>query len=443
MSAARVTLGCLALALAIPSPAAAHATLERAIPRVQGSVETAPSEVRLEFSQAVTLVAGSLEVMSADGSLVSRAPTLSDNGRSVSAQLIRVARGAYTVRWRELSADGHIGAGVYTFGVGVPAPPPTEAVGASGLTWRDDVARWAAFAALALLLGPLVVRLVVLRGEPLRGRVATAFSAATVVGAFLVVDAGILAFVLRAENALRLSFVDLLYGDLSPFAEQTRFGIAFLVLMVGFGAVAASAILAWAVDRPVLLWPALILAVVLASGFSLSGHQATEPNSSRVTQLADWLHLVAASVWAGGVLALAALVWPLAPELRRRAFLGFSRIAVVLVAVLVLAGTYLSVVRLPEVSDLWTTSYGRVLLLKLGIVGVALTWGAAHHFLVRPRLERGEAVGRGVGRSLLGESIVAMAVLLAAAVLVNGSPPPPGSSVAQATRPAQTASTGR
>jgi putative copper export protein len=65
-----------------------------------------------------------------------------------------------------------------------------------------------------------------------------------------------------------------------------------------------------------------------------------------------------------------------------------------------------------------------VLLLKIAIVGVALTWGAAHHFLVRPRLERGEAPGGRVGRSLLGESAVAMTVLLVAAVLVNGSPPP-------------------
>ena len=141
----------------------------------------------------------------------------------------------------------------------------------------------------------------------LTGRAATAFSAAAVVGAFLAVDVGIFAFVLRAENALQLSVVDLLYGDLSPFAEETRFGIAFLVTMVGFGAVAALAILAWALDRTVLLWPALVLSLVLASGFSLSGHQATEPNSSWATQLADWLHLVAGSIWAGGVLALAVL----------------------------------------------------------------------------------------------------------------------------------------
>jgi len=54
---------------------------------------------------------------------------------------------------------------------------------------------------------------------------------------------------------------------------------------------------------------------------------------------------------------------------------------------------------------------------------VALAWGGIHHTFVRPRLERGERP-RGVRGSLLGESIVAITVLLVAAVLVNGSPPP-------------------
>jgi len=96
----------------------------------------------------------------------------------------------------------------------------------------------------------------------------------------------------------------------------------------------------------------------------------------------------------------------------------------VLVGVMVLAGAYLAFVRLPELSDLWTTSYGQFLLLKAGMVAVALTWGAAHHFLVRPRLEAGDEPD--VGPSLAGEATVAFAVLLAAAILTNLAPPPVG-----------------
>ena len=80
---------------------------------------------------------------------------------------------AYTVRWRVVSADGHVGTGVFTFGVGVTPPPPTEAVGASGVTWRDDVARWALFASLALMIGVVGIRLLVLpRGRRPAGRAA-------------------------------------------------------------------------------------------------------------------------------------------------------------------------------------------------------------------------------------------------------------------------------
>ena len=242
-------------------------------------------------------------------------------------------------------------------------------------------------------------------------------------GAVLALNAGIAGFVIRSANALQVSGVDLLYADLSPFAESTRFGIAFLVTTLGFGACLTILVVSWALDRPALRWPAFLLAVALVWGYPLSGHQATEPNASVLGQVADWVHLVTAMLWVGGVLTLAVVVWPLAPDLRRAAFLRFSRIAIGLVGVLVVAGTVVAIERLPAVADLWETAYGRTLLVKLGLVAVALAWGGIHHTLVRPRIERGEASGR-IGRSLLGESTVAMAVLLVAAVLVNGAPPP-------------------
>ena len=290
------------------------------------------------------------------------------------------------------------------------------------MTWRDDVARWALFASLALLLGVVGIRLLVLP-RVVDPRVERRVHLLGTLGAVAAVNAGIVGFVIRSANALQVSGVDLLYADLSPFAESTRFGIAFLVTTLGFGACLTILAVAWVLDRPGLRWPAFLLALALVWGYPLSGHQATEPNASVVGQVADWVHLVSAMLWAGGVLTLAVVVWPLAPDLRRAAFLRFSRIAIGLVAVLVVAGTVVAIERLPAVSDLWETSYGRMLLVKIGLVLVALAWGGVHHTFVRPRLERGERTP-GVGRSLLGESAVAMAVLLAAAVLVNGAPPP-------------------
>ena len=110
-----------------------------------------------------------------------------------------------------------------------------------------------------------------------------------------------------------------------------------------------------------------------------------------------------------------------------------------LISLLLAAGIYLSVLRLPHVSDLWTHGYGHVLLVKLALVCVALGWGGLHHTVARPLVERGD--GRVLGilpRSLLGEASVGMAVLLVAAVLVDSKPPPqpvPAPSQAVSVRP--------
>ena len=410
-----------ATALALPAAAAAHATIAQAFPATQSEVSRPPTQIDLRFSEPVTITPNAIEVFATDGKVVSGSARISGDGHTVSARVSSLRRdAAYTVRWRVTGQDGHSPAGVYTFGVGVKAPPPFEAVGSSGTTWKDDAARWGLFAALALVIGPLLFRLVILRG-PVPPALEHRFHLVTTAATFAAINVGIAAFVIRASNALQLPLGDLVYGDLQPFADKTRAGEAFLVMTVGLGTVAALLLLAWVFDRLDLRWPALVLAAGLVSGLAVSGHQGTEPNSTWVSELADWLHLVTACVWVGGVVTLAFLVWPLAPELRRRAFLGFSRIAVVLVGVMVLAGAYLALVRLPEVSDLWETRYGQLLLVKSALVLVALSWGGFHHTFVRPRLEAGEQPP--VRPSLIAESTVALVVLLAAAVLTNGAPP--------------------
>jgi len=68
-------------------------------------------------------------------------------------------------------------------------------------------------------------------------------------GGLASLNVGIAAFVMRAADALQLPFVDLLYGDLSPMATKTRFGIAFIAMTLGFALVTALVL----VD-PLLVW---------------------------------------------------------------------------------------------------------------------------------------------------------------------------------------------
>jgi copper transport protein len=418
----RRLLAAALLALAFPAAASAHATLVRTSPGFQQRLKSTPQVVRLSFDQSVKALPNAIRVYSAKGRLLSGETVTSGDKRTIDAPVGRLRRGAYTVRWTAVSADGHVVAGVFTFGVRQRAPPATEAFGASGPTTEEHLVRWLYFLALALLAGGLGFRLLILRG-PLRPETERRFYSVLAVGAVGAIEVGIFAFLLRAEDALQLPFGKFLYGDLTPIAGGTRFGTAFVAMTLGFALVSALVFLAWLTDRTWLLWPAFVLSLAFASGLSLSGHSAADAGSSWLSQLADWAHLAAASLWVGGLVQLAFVVWPLEPEQRRRAFLGFSRLATGLIVVILSAGVYLSVLRLPRLEDLWNERYGQVLLVKLALVSLALLWGAAHHFLVRPALERGAPLFARLPRSLAGESAVGMAILLAAAVLVDSKPP--------------------
>jgi len=407
------------LALALPAVASAHATLVSETPQYQQRLDIAPPRIVLHFDESVDLPA--IQVRTGKGLLVSGPAQLVPGTRNVVAPLRRLPTGAYTVRWHALSADGHTVSGVYTFGVRVEPPAPTEAYGAQGPTRAEHVVRWVYFLALSLLIGGLGFRLLVLR-RPLPPRAERRFYLVTGVGVVAVLEAGIVAFLLRAEGALQLPFGELLYGDLSPLANGTRLGRAFVAMTLGYALVAALLYLAWLTDRPALLWPAFAVAIGFASGLSLSGHSAVDAGASWLSQLADWVHLSAAALWLGGLVQLVLVVFPTAPELRKEAFLRFARLAPVLIALLAAAGVYLSVLRLPHFSDLWQESYGRVLLLKLTLVWLALTWGAFHHFVVTPLLERAGGVSW-LPRSLAGEAALGTAILLVAAVLVDSKPP--------------------
>jgi copper transport protein len=429
----RLALVALA-ALAFPAAASAHAQLRSTSPAFGHELQVAPKAIRIHFDQIVTALPGYVQVLDAKGKNYASATRA--EGQDLVARVAPLPGGAYTVRWRAISADSHVVSGVWTFGLRVPAPSVNDAYGAGGPGPGEDVVRWVWFLGLALAIGALGVRLIVLRGLEVPLRIARRLAVAAGLGVAVAIEAGIAAFSLRSEDALQLPLGRFMYADLSPMAV-TPFGRAFVTMTLGFALVLALIYLGWLTDRTVFLVPALVLALGFSGGLSLSGHDAVDPGSWWATKIADWVHLAAASLWIGGLAVLVGVVWFGAPALRRPAFAAFSRLATVLIALVLGAGTYLGIVRLPAVHDLWSTGYGQVLIVKIGLVCAALLWGAFHHFVVAPRIERADApfLGR-VGRSLAGESLVGVAVLLVAGVLVDSRPParPVPTAPAQAVR---------
>jgi copper transport protein len=98
-------------------------------------------------------------------------------------------------------------------------------------------------------------------------------------------------------------------------------------------------------------------------------------------------------------------------------------LAVAAVAVLALTGLPLAVVQLASIRALFETSYGAILLTKLGLIAVLLLFAARHRFRLTRRLESDAKASRSFSRSIALESAVAM-VLLAVVAGWRFTPPP-------------------
>ena len=153
----------------------------------------------------------------------------------------------------------------------------------------------------------------------------------------------------------------------------------------------------------------------------LTGHAASF--DTFLPHLVQVAHGIGAGLWVGALAVVVAALLPLHHErqgsgrvtdLVRR----FSPMALAAVATIVLSGVVTGVFYLASVDDLWTTPYGRALLLKVVLFLATGAVGFYNWRRLTPRL--GEASGPGrLLRSARLELLLAAAVLMVTAVLVH------------------------
>ena len=87
------------------------------------------------------------------------------------------------------------------------------------------------------------------------------------------------------------------------------------------------------------------------------------------------LHVLAAAIWLGGLIALAALLRFVPGRASARAGERFSTIALAAVLVVAATGLVRALTELSSVDQLWTTTYGRALLVKGALLAVLVALG--------------------------------------------------------------------
>jgi copper transport protein len=430
-------------ALVLPASAWAHAALLKTTPSASVTVNTPPKQVALTYSEAVEPRFAIVSVTDAAGTqqTAGRPAHSPTNPDELDVPLVRhMSQGWYLVFWRVISEDGHPVRGAFTFAVG-PNPGPAPAfripsLSETAVTTPLIALRWLVFISAMAAVGLLALRVAITR--PLLAErpraLAIAFWIAVVIA---LVAAPLYVLDATAEFSLRSVWS---IGALVPLMKQSAFGRAWLrfELLLALFAVAGG-IAIWldrgrnrvrSIAELVSLAGAGLAAAALVLLPGVAGHAAqTKPRT--LSLLLDWLHVGSGALWVGGLIGLLVL-WRSVPAVRRTAALvvcvpRFSNVAFVSVAVLLTTGVIASIVHLPTLASLWSTSYGDWILVKAGLLLAAMGLAAVNLLRTRPALRAPEPPASAaflLRRMVAGETLLVAAAIAAAAILSSLPPPP-------------------
>jgi copper transport protein len=382
-----------ALFVGVPA-ASAHAQLEASTPASGEVLPVAPRQVTLVFGEPVEAAAKSIEVFDDHFRRLSTGPVVAsgaDGGRLSASLPPGLAKGTYTVSWQVSSADTHPVSGSFRFSVGAPS----AVTGRVPTAPRNDLAglllgvmRGVGYVGLALGPGLLLVVLGLWR-EGLADRrtrrllwVGLGLLVASTMGASLFQGVWV--------SGQPLSAIWSSPGSLSTHSRRldqlyaVRYFLAFaFVCALTVTVLSPSAPPSSAEGRPrgaradqpparvarrrppwVLLLAAATSAALMAT-WALAGHAATG-SAPPLSIAANLLHLMALSTWLGGLTLVAVSLHPASRAAELASVLPrFSRLAFACVALIVLTGTYLAWREVGSFVALWSTEYGRLLLVKL------------------------------------------------------------------------------
>ncbi|MET9410159.1 copper resistance protein CopC [Streptomyces sp. NPDC002935] len=418
--------------LAGAAPASAHAALTGSDPAQGSVVDKAPTQVSLTFSEQVSLNDGSLRVLDPKGKRVDAGGASNLGGTAYGVKLhAGLPDGTFTVTYQVVSADSHPVSGAFTFSIGAPSQTSValsdQAAGGGVVGFLYGAGRYFSYAGFILLVGGAafvlacwqrgsgvrpVQRLVVsgwltltastlalllLRGSyvgsgkvgdifdlTLLGQVLQTKSGAALVSRLLLLAAAALfiavlfgAYAKRDEDERAAGAEpsdaadgdpdDAADGDPDDAADGDRDGSADADDL--------------AAEKKDLTFGLAIGGTVVAAGlaatWAMAEHASTGVQAG-VAMPVDVLHLLAVAVWLGGLSTLLVALFraPVEAPIEAAAVRRFSRLAFGGVLVLVATGIYQSWRQVGSWSALTDTTYGQLLLVKVGLVAllVGIAW---------------------------------------------------------------------
>ncbi len=469
--------------LASASEASAHAQLLGTSPISGSTVRVQPVEVIFEFNQNVGGTLGAVRVYDAQGSEVDDLnvshPDGDEHWMGVGLRS-HLPDGTYAATYRVISADTHIVYGGLVFNIGHAGAAPKFTV--AGLIERNKagslteiafgVVRGLDYLSLALMIGGLVFLLVVwlpaleaVAGAGPRWSGASRVFASGLGGLFAVaivlgVVVSVLGVLLQGASAAGVSLWGSLKGSVIDSTLESRFGAVWGLRAIDWVLLGALLLAARVMGREVIpvhepgagdtdsvarAWrfpSGIVLLLVLGSSYlaitpALAGHASIQ-SPTGVFFPSDVLHVLAASVWVGGIacllLALPGATRRLEGAERSRLLLAvlgrFSPLALGAVLVIATTGVIQAYIDVRSFDGLFHSTYGALIIVKVLLLLLLIGLGWVNRERVIPML--GRIVGEGhspgdVGvlarRTMRGELVLMLCVFGVTAALISYAPP--------------------
>lgn len=428
--------------LATGSPAEGHALLLRSEPAQDARLFESPDSIAGWFSEPLEAGVSSLKVIDATGRRVDSGTTevdAADPTKMLVSFRENLRPGFYLVTWETLSRiDGHFRFGSFQFAVlnpdgSLPPGAPFSEVGGpgegGGLDLDRSLVKAMSLVGQAGLVGALAFYLLVARPaaarQPASGSASLTnspmrhlWSAAFAFTALLAI-AGIAELVVQLGEAPATSGLDEVLA--------TAWGGRWLQRQVVLVGIVMFFVLAYRNWGRGFLWLALAGGFVYLALTASTSHGAAIERGSFWATVLDFIHLLAAAVWIGGLAQLARLLVLSRSELEERARLPFvaealrrfSLLAVTAVVPLLATGVLNAFVQVPRFSSLVDTDYGIALTAKLIVVVLLLAVAGANAFVLRPGMiratsadESGDRIRRLLSHLVSVEATLGLAVLL-------------------------------
>ncbi len=411
-----------------PTPAYAHATPVRTDPVDGVTLSKAPQQIRIWFDEPFVSDFSRLELVDNEGkhfaALNIHSETDSSGQSVLVATLPELAPNAYRANWQTRSADDlHIIQGTIIFGIQYAVTGQTGSTLTPSTQPLEVMLRWFTFVGLGVLAG--IAAIARRRDVELARRLVRLALFAT--GLLLLAQFGLILYQGWPDGSL--------WQILSSTAYGVRWWISQVILLILFVRFLTQSSKSSFLPLYIILLP---LVVVQA----LNGHSAPGRGVWYFLNTGiDSLHLLSASLWAGGLLVLMVIIVPLLrPGFNQTSLaweiLGhFGKLAFFSLVALVATGLYKSGQQVASLDGLLTSLYGQVLLSKVELVLLLALLGLLNTAILHPGIARRLAwllrrpanwrllSPRYLPRIVLAETIGLSLVLLLTAFLTSSQPP--------------------